>query len=204
MPRTVYFGWICNCICVSFSVFRNQDVCDLVSHELKMTTPTKNPTDTPPNIMKDPLQSRQNSTQCEISSNETVDVEGSVPFLGKPQLLDSIMCRQIVGPRCKLGLRFRVTRTNQELRWRFRALKGKMSFAIYRQKLELQQSDDDDSVSLASCDNQSLDSIRSVSKKISSKKNLTSSLDIQSLMSQCRGMHHKSTILQNSDTISVL
>ena len=67
--------------------------------------------------------------------NEAVDVGGSVPFLGKPQLLDSIMCRQTIGPRSKLGLKFRVTSTGQELRWRFRAIKGKMSFTIYRQKI---------------------------------------------------------------------
>ena len=68
-------------------------------------------------------------------SDKAVNLEGSVPFVAKPQLLDTIMCRQIIRPRCKLGLKFRVTRTNQELRWRFRALKGKMTFGIYRQKI---------------------------------------------------------------------
>jgi hypothetical protein len=68
-------------------------------------------------------------------SDKAVNLEGSVPFLAKPQLLDTIMCRQIIRPRCKLGLKFRVTRTNQELRWRFRAVKGKMTFGIYRQKI---------------------------------------------------------------------
>lgn len=70
------------------------------------------------------------------STNETVDVGGSVPLLIKPQLLDPIMCRQTVGPRCRLGLKFRVTAPDQELRWRFRTLKGKMSFAVYRQQLK--------------------------------------------------------------------
>ena len=69
------------------------------------------------------------------NSDKAVNLEGSVPFVAKPQLLDTIMCRQIIRPRCKLGLKFRVTRTNQELRWRFRALKGKMTFGIYRQKI---------------------------------------------------------------------
>lgn len=71
----------------------------------------------------------------ELSTSGTVDLEGSVPYLGKPHLLDEIMCRQSVGPRCKLGLKFRVTKANMELRWRFRTLKGKMTFAIYRQKI---------------------------------------------------------------------
>ena len=64
-----------------------------------------------------------------------VDVGGSVPFLNKPDLLDTIMCRQKIGPRCKLCLKFRVTTPDQEMRWRFRALKGKLTFAIYRQKI---------------------------------------------------------------------
>ena len=64
-----------------------------------------------------------------------VDVGGSVPFLNKPDLLDTIMCRQKIGPRCKLCLKFRVTTPDQEMRWRFRALKGKLNFAIYRQKI---------------------------------------------------------------------
>ena len=64
-----------------------------------------------------------------------VDVGGSVPFLNKPDLLDTIMCRQKIGPRCKLCLKFRVSKPEQEMRWRFRALKGKLTFAIYRQKI---------------------------------------------------------------------
>ena len=64
-----------------------------------------------------------------------VDVGGSVPFLNKPDLLDTIMCRQKIGPRCKLCLKFRVSMPDQEMRWRFRALKGKLTFAIYRQKI---------------------------------------------------------------------
>jgi hypothetical protein len=65
----------------------------------------------------------------------TVSVGGSVPMLIKPQVLDPIMCRQTVGPRSKLGLKFHVLASDQELRWRFRALKGKLTFAIYRQSL---------------------------------------------------------------------
>ena len=76
-----------------------------------------------------------NRRPSELSTSDTVDLEGSVPFLGKPQLLDSIMCRQIIGPRCKLGLKFRVLQPDLELRWRFRTLKGKMTFGIYRQRI---------------------------------------------------------------------
>ena len=74
-------------------------------------------------------ESRPSATEIAVS------LEGCVPFLAKPQLLDTIMCRQTIEPRCKLGLKFRVTSANQELRWRFRALKGKMTFSIYRQKI---------------------------------------------------------------------
>ena len=92
-----------------------------------------------------------------------INMVGSVPFLAKPQLLDSIMCRQTIGPRCKLGLKFRVTRLNQELRWRLRALKGKMTFAIYRQKIA--------TISSSSVQN-----------------NSANKSSIQNLMSESRGM----------------
>ena len=92
-----------------------------------------------------------------------INMVGSVPFLAKPQLLDSIMCRQTIGPRCKLGLKFRVTRLNQELRWRLRALKGKMTFAIYRQKIA--------TISSSSMQN-----------------NSANKSSIQNLMSESRGM----------------
>ena len=59
-----------------------------------------------------------------------------MPLLEKPELLDPIMCRQIVGPKCRFGIKFRVTKPNLELRWSFRALKGKMTFAFYRQRLQ--------------------------------------------------------------------
>ena len=58
-----------------------------------------------------------------------------MPLVNKPDLMDSIMFRQHVGPKCRFGLKFRVTEPNLEIRWRFRALKGKMTFAIYKQKL---------------------------------------------------------------------
>ena len=58
-----------------------------------------------------------------------------MPLVNKPDLMDSIMFRQQVGPKCRFGLKFRVTEPNLEIRWRFRALKGKMTFAIYKQKL---------------------------------------------------------------------
>ena len=67
-----------------------------------------------------------------------------MPLLEKPELLDPIMCRQTVGPKCRFGLKFRVTQPNLELRWSFRALKGKMTFAFYRQRL---QSKDESSIS---------------------------------------------------------
>ena len=111
----------------------------------------------------------------EFSSSDgreiAVNLEGSVPFLAKPQLLDTIMCRQIIGPRCKLGLKFRVTRLNQELRWRFRALKGKMTFAIYRQKIAT-------TTTSASVQN------------ISANKSTASTQDIQNLMSEARGKYN--------------
>ena len=58
-----------------------------------------------------------------------------MPLVNKPDLMDSIMFRQKVGPKCQFGLKFRVTEPNLEIRWRFRALKGKMTFAVYKQKL---------------------------------------------------------------------
>ena len=105
------------------------------------------------------------------ASDIAVNLEGCVPFLAKPQLLDTIMCRQIIAPRCKLGLKFRVTRANQELRWRFRALKGKMTFTIYRQKI--------------STINTSSSSLQRPYKPTQSTQ------DIQYLMSESRGKYPK-------------
>ena len=92
--------------------------------------------------MKMDLLEAENQTKEHptLFDKEAVDVGGSVPFLGKPQLLDSIMCRQTIGPSSKLKLNFRVTRTDQELRWRFKALKGRMKFTIYREKLNQKSS----------------------------------------------------------------
>ena len=107
-----------------------------------------------------------------------VSLEGCVPFLAKPQLLDTIMCRQTIEPRCKLGLKFRVTSANQELRWRFRALKGKMTFSIYRQKISR---------------------INTFSSPLrintGPSKNLArSTQDIQDLMSESRGKYHSALV----------
>ncbi len=47
-----------------------------------------------------------------------------------------VLCfRQTVGPKSRLGFKFKVTTQDQELRWRFRPSKGALIFGIYRQKL---------------------------------------------------------------------
>ena len=46
------------------------------------------------------LSDHSSNTHSDIAIN----LEGSVPFLAKPQLLDTIMCRQVIRPRCKLGM----------------------------------------------------------------------------------------------------
>ena len=81
-----------------------------------------------------------------------------MPLVNKPDLMDSIMFRQHVGPKCRFGLKFRVTEPNLEIRWRFRALKGKMTFAIYKQKLLNQDHAENDIIPelLENTDNSSL------------------------------------------------
>ncbi len=123
--------------------------------------------------LKDTVEScrRDSAMSC-----DTVALEGSVPHVGKPHYLDSIMCRQTVGPRCKLGLKFRVLDSNQELRWRLRTLKGKMTFAIYRQKIVNKNVSGDDLSDTVSC---TTSRYHSVSGSVQS---------LQDLMSDAKGL----------------
>ena len=102
-----------------FSAFSDSDALTAILKAMKMTDTERSSVSEKSSPLKEPA----------------VDVGGSVPFLNKPDLLDTIMCRQKIGPRCKLCLKFRVSKPEQEMRWRFRALKGKLTFAIYRQKI---------------------------------------------------------------------
>lgn len=80
-------------------------------------------------------QSNGNSSSRNPRPSSAIDIGGSVPLLAKPQLMDPIMCRQSVGPKCQLGFKFYITTKDRELRWRFRVVKGDITFAIYRQRL---------------------------------------------------------------------
>ena len=79
------------------------------------------------------------------------------------------MCRQTVGPKCRFGFKFRVSQPNLELRWRFRNIKGKMTFMIYRQKLQKYCKDPDEDYGISF-------------PKICSKKTDGISLELQNMM----------------------
>lgn len=124
----VKINFFCIFSFVLISAFLDSDVLNSILNAMKMTD----------NTTEKKAAAGSSSSVSERSSpikEPAVDVGGSVPFLSKPDLLDTIMCRQKIGPRCKLCLKFRVTKPEQEMRWRFRALKGKLTFVIYRQKI---------------------------------------------------------------------
>lgn len=112
------------------TAFSDSDVLNSILNAMKMTD---NNTEKKTSAADSSSSISERSTPIK---EPAVDVGGSVPFLTRPELLDTIMCRQKIGPGCKLCIKFRVTNPEQEMRWRFRALKGKLAFVIYRQKIK--------------------------------------------------------------------
>ena len=122
-----------NICCIFYfvvSAFSDSDVLNSILNAMKMTD---NNTEKKTSAADSSSSISERSTPIK---EPAVDVGGSVPFLTRPELLDTIMCRQKIGPGCKLCIKFRVTNPEQEMRWRFRALKGKLAFVIYRQKIK--------------------------------------------------------------------